>query len=163
MYNFHVDGLNWPTEDINELISRMEEQIPEGDTETFEYRASRLDWDKISFAGYSMEDCLEMWTQMSKRIRRYRILSEMLADARQWAKKPWTNFSRGSRKVSKIIWKPYAKFFLNGRLKCFSLQNKHPDMPTKPLSAYMLYYLEQKDKVISENKGVDLMQVKYIG
>ncbi|KAL0267845.1 UNVERIFIED_CONTAM: hypothetical protein PYX00_009999 [Menopon gallinae] len=132
------DASDWPKEDINELISRMERQIPEGDTQKFDYRASRLDWDKIAFADYSKEDCVEMWNQISKKIRRYRILSEMLTDAKEWAKKPWTNFYRGSKK------------------------NRHPDMPMKPLSAYMLYYLEQKDKVISENKGVDLMQVSRI-
>lgn len=32
-------------------------------------------------------------------------------------------------------------------------------MPPRPLSTYMLYYLEQKDKVVKENPGMEMTQV----
>lgn len=35
-------------------------------------------------------------------------------------------------------------------------------MPTRPLSTYMIYYLEHKDKVAKENPGLEMTQVSKI-
>ncbi|KAK6619621.1 hypothetical protein RUM43_012378 [Polyplax serrata] len=129
---------DWPESDYTELIRRMEAQIPPKDNQKFNSRAAKLDWSKIAFGYYSPEECMEVWLTVCKRIRRYRILSEILHDAREWVTKPWTNFYRGPKK------------------------NRHPDMPPRPLSSYMLYYLEQKDKVAKENPGMEMTQVSKI-
>lgn len=81
----------------------MEAQIPPKDNLKFDSRAAKLDWTKIAFRDYSAEECMEVWLTISKRIRRYRILSEILQDAREWVTKPWTNFYRGHKKVIFII------------------------------------------------------------
>lgn len=37
--------------------------------------------------------------QIQKRIRRFRLLSEVVQDAKEWISKPWTSFYRGSKTV----------------------------------------------------------------
>lgn len=77
----------------------MEAQLPAKDNLKFDSRAVKLDWNAIAFADYSASDCHDVWNRISKRIRRFRLLSEMLSDAKDWVTKPWTNFYRGSKKV----------------------------------------------------------------
>lgn len=77
----------------------METQIPPKDNQKFHSRAAKLDWSKIAFGDYDAHECYEVWLAISKRVRRFRILSEILQDAREWVTKPWTNFYRGSKKV----------------------------------------------------------------
>jgi hypothetical protein len=36
-------------------------------------------------------------------------------------------------------------------------QNRHPDLPRRPLSTYMLFYMEKKDKVARENPGLEMV------
>ena len=40
-------------------------------------------------------------------------------------------------------------------------QNRHPDMPRRPLSTYMLFYMEKKDKVARENPGLEMVSTNY--
>jgi len=44
----------------------------------------------------------------------------------------------------------------NMNVSCLS-QNRHPDMPRRPLSTYMLFYMEKKDKVARENPGLEMV------
>ncbi|KAJ9586872.1 hypothetical protein L9F63_019554, partial [Diploptera punctata] len=37
--------------------------------------------------------------------------------------------------------------------------NRHPDLPRRPLSTYMLFYLEKKDEVAKENPGMEMTAV----
>lgn len=36
-------------------------------------------------------------------------------------------------------------------------QNRHPDLPRRPLSTYMLFYMEKKDRVARENPGLEMV------
>jgi hypothetical protein len=38
-------------------------------------------------------------------------------------------------------------------------QNRHPDLPRRPLSTYMLFYMEKKDKVARENPGLEMVSI----
>jgi len=38
-------------------------------------------------------------------------------------------------------------------------QKQHPDMPSRPLSTYMLFYMEKKDKVARENPGLQVVSI----
>lgn len=42
-------------------------------------------------------------------------------------------------------------------LSIFVLQNRHPDLPRRPLSTYMIFYLKKKDKVLQENPGLEMV------
>lgn len=55
---------------------------------------------QIAFKSYSPLECKTVWCGVAKKIRRFRVLKEMIADARQWANKPWTNFYSGNKQVS---------------------------------------------------------------
>jgi hypothetical protein len=41
-------------------------------------RAKKLDWEKIRFDELSAEDCQKYWYYIQERIRRFRILSELI-------------------------------------------------------------------------------------
>ncbi|KAE8744875.1 hypothetical protein FOCC_FOCC008516 [Frankliniella occidentalis] len=129
-------GTEWPQADLLELFNRMENHIPNNDALSFPTRADRLDWDEIAFNNYQPGDCKKTWTEISKKIRKFRLLREVLGDAREWARKPWTNF--------------------------YSKQNLHPDMPRRPLTQFMVYYMEKKDKVAAQHPNLNLMRVSQI-
>ncbi|XP_049858540.1 nucleolar transcription factor 1-A-like isoform X1 [Schistocerca gregaria] len=130
---------DWPEADLMELMKRMENNIPAKDNLRYDSRAEKLNWDEISFGNYSAGECKEVWFKIQKRLRRFRILKELLEDAKSWVSKPWTHFYRSQR------------------------QNRHPDLPRRPLSTYMLFYLEKKDKVAKDNPGLEMTNVsKYI-
>ncbi|KDR16195.1 Nucleolar transcription factor 1 [Zootermopsis nevadensis] len=131
----NVDIPDWPEADLMELMKRMEKDIPQKDSLRFDSRADKLNWDNISFGGYSAEQCKEMWGKIQKRLRRFRLLREVLEDAKTWVSKPWTNFYRSQK------------------------QNRHPDLPRRPLSTYMLFYMEKKDRVARENPGLEMTGV----
>ena len=42
------------------------------------FRAKKLDWEKIKFDDMSADDCQKYWFYIQERIRRYRILSELI-------------------------------------------------------------------------------------
>ena len=74
------------------LLNRIELQLPKDDHVKYDSRARKLDWDQIKFKDYSAEDCKKYWEHIQARIRRFRILQEMIPDARAWLNQPWTNF-----------------------------------------------------------------------
>lgn len=69
---------------------------------------------QISFGVYSAEQCKEMWGKIQKRLRRFRLLREVLEDAKAWVSKPWTNFYRSQKQVKNCFWDfKYWKNFLS--------------------------------------------------
>jgi upstream-binding transcription factor len=79
-----------------------------------------------------------MWQKVSMRQRRYRLLQEVIDDAKTWIEKPWTNFYRSVK------------------------TNRHPDMPKRPLSTYMMFYMEKKDRVSKEYPNLEMVSnVKF--
>jgi len=94
-----IDMPDWPEADFSELLRRIEDQLPAKDNLKFDSRAAKLDWNVVQFNDYSASECFDVWSRISKRIRRFRTLNEMLTDAKDWVSKPWTNFYRGTKKV----------------------------------------------------------------
>ncbi|KAJ8893147.1 hypothetical protein PR048_005730 [Dryococelus australis] len=134
-HNCPDDVPDWPRCDLLELIKRMDSNIPVKDSLSYNCRAEKLNWDMIAFSDYSAGQCKEMWTRIQKRVRRYRLLREVLVDAKDWVNKPWTHFYRSQK------------------------MNRHPDLPKRPLSSYMLFYMERKDEVVRQNPGLDMTSV----
>ncbi|XP_063234942.1 upstream-binding factor 1-like protein 1 [Bacillus rossius redtenbacheri] len=126
---------DWPYDDFLELINRMSANIPEKDSLSYSCRAEKLNWDEIAFGGYSGDECKETWGKIQKRIRKFRLLREVLEDAKDWVSKPWTNFYRSEK------------------------TNRHPDFPKRPLSSYMMFYMEKKDEVARQNPGLDMTSI----
>nr|CAD7602160.1 unnamed protein product [Timema genevievae] len=126
---------DWPEVDLVDLMKRIEANIPQKDNLRYDSRAEKLNWEEISFGNYSATECKEMWMRIQKRVRRFRLLKEVLEDAKLWVSKPWTNFYH-SQKL-----------------------NRHPNLPKRPLSTYMIFYMEKKDKVSKENPGMNMTAV----
>lgn len=94
------DFLNgWTKEDLQELFKRMKEAIPRNDSLKYNSRVAKLDWEKIKFGKYTAEECQTRWKTIEKKLRGYRILSELLTDASDWLEKPWTDFYQSGKKV----------------------------------------------------------------
>ncbi|GLH14404.1 High mobility group protein D, partial [Gryllus bimaculatus] len=133
------DFPDWTPNDLLELMKRMERAIPASDMLTYQSRLQKLDWDMVSFGCRSAQECKDTWMKVQARVRKFRLLRELIEDGKAWAAEPWTHFYR-SRK-----------------------QNRHPDMPRRPLSSYMLFYLATKDKVAKEHPGLEMTEIsKYI-
>ena len=124
-----------PAELLNAMIDRVEGQLPKDDVVKFDSRAKKIDWNKVAFEGMDAAECKKWWHYIQERIRRFRIMAEMMADARTWVQQPWTNFYKSKD------------------------HNRHPDMPKKPLSMYMLFYSEMREEVLKTNPKMSMPEV----
>merc|ERR1719282_344302 len=127
-----------PKDDLQILLNRIEMQLPKDDHVKYDSRARKLDWDQIKFKEFSAEECKKYWEYIQARIRRFRILAEMIPDARTWLSQPWTNFYKSKD------------------------HNRHPEMPKKPLSMYMLYYSERREQIQKEHPQLSMPDVAKI-
>jgi len=127
-----------PTEDLHILLNKIELQLPKDDHVKYDSRARKLDWEQIRFKEHTAEECRKYWEHIQARIRRFRILAEMIPDARIWLLHPWTNFYKSKD------------------------HNRHPEMPKKPLSMYMLYYSERREAIQKENPVLSMPEVAKI-
>ncbi|XP_050314421.1 nucleolar transcription factor 1-A-like [Anthonomus grandis grandis] len=126
-----------PKEDQLLLAQRIEEFIPEGDTKSYTYRLQNIDWSKIAFRNYSLEDCQKVWGLLLKKVRHYRLLSEITHD------------------IKNVI-ELYD-------MKKSKKTNKHPEMPKRPLSSYFLFYIRKRDKVRREHPNIEAIELnKFI-
>ncbi|XP_076361055.1 nucleolar transcription factor 1-like isoform X2 [Tachypleus tridentatus] len=69
--------------------------------------------------------------QVMTRLRRFRTLTDMVNDAKEWVKHPWSSFSS-------------------------SKKQKHPEMPKKPLTPYFRYFLEKRQKYSREHPDMSM-------
>merc|ERR1719282_1638954 len=127
-----------PKDDLQILLNRIEMQLPKDDHVKYDSRARKLDWEMIKFKEFSAEECKKYWEYIQARIRRFRILAEMIPDARTWLSQPWTNFYKSKD------------------------HNRHPEMPKKPLSMYMLYYSERREQIQKDNPNLSMPDVAKI-
>uniref|UniRef100_A0A3B3T8L4 Upstream binding transcription factor n=1 Tax=Paramormyrops kingsleyae TaxID=1676925 RepID=A0A3B3T8L4_9TELE len=124
----------WPKEDLLKLLDCMKEKLPQNDLSRFKTMESRLDWDKVAFGPYSGETCKQKWQAVSREVRKYRTLSEMIVGAEDFIKNP-----QRSRRAQ-----------------------RHPDFPKKPLTAYLRFFMEKRAKYAKlhpELSNMDLTKV----
>merc|ERR1719510_31195 len=127
-----------PKEIMSKLLDNIEAQLPREDHVKYDSRAKKLDWEKIRVDGYNSEQCKKLWYYVQDRIRRFRIMAELIPDARTWISQPWTNFYKSKD------------------------HNRHPDMPKKPLSMYMLFYSEKREEILRSNSQLSMPEVAKI-
>ncbi|XP_048859146.1 nucleolar transcription factor 1-like isoform X2 [Brienomyrus brachyistius] len=124
----------WPKEDLLKLLDGMKGNLPQNDLSRFKTMESRLDWDKVAFGPYSGDTCKQKWQAVSREVRKYRTLSEMIVDAEDFIKNP----QRSKR------------------------TQRHPDFPKKPLTAYLRFFMEKRAKYAKlhpELSNMDLTKV----
>ncbi|XP_014246680.1 nucleolar transcription factor 1-A-like isoform X2 [Cimex lectularius] len=135
--DIYFDG--WTKADVAELIRKIDAVVSNKDTLKYSSRVEKLPWDQIKFGTYTAADCKEKWKSIEKKIRGYRILKEILEDAKVWIDQPWIDFYRGGKK-----------------------KNRHPEMPKKPLTSYMLFYMAKKAKIAEEHPGLGMTQLSKV-
>ncbi|KAL3274365.1 hypothetical protein HHI36_015763 [Cryptolaemus montrouzieri] len=127
---FGKKEITMPQNDLLELLRRMEVLIPANDSLSYRSRTEKLNWDDIAFSHYSVSDCKGTWELLKKKIRRYRVLSEVLTDAKEYVTNP--------PKTKRIMF---------------------PGMPPKPLSSYQLFYRKKKPSLLAETPGLDIGEI----
>jgi upstream-binding transcription factor len=103
------------------LLNQIEKILPDNDAKTYTSRVNVLKWEevsltnyysigmyctssnlqifyfKVAFKHYSAEDCKARWVFIQEHLRHYRVLTELVHDAREWLEHPWHNFNSGSK------------------------------------------------------------------
>ncbi|XP_072425724.1 upstream binding transcription factor, like isoform X2 [Chiloscyllium punctatum] len=124
----------WSKEDVQCLLDRIKSLIPEGDCMKYKTTESHFNWEKVAFGPFTGEMCRLKWLKLASEIRKYRTLSELLADAVEFVKNPY--------KGKKL--------------------KTHPDFPKKPLTPYFRFFMEKRAKyakIHPEMSNLDLTKI----
>uniref|UniRef100_A0A8C1AIU0 Upstream binding transcription factor n=1 Tax=Cyprinus carpio carpio TaxID=630221 RepID=A0A8C1AIU0_CYPCA len=124
----------WEQNDLLKLLDAMKVNLPEKDLAKYKTSESHLDWEKVAFNSYSGEMCKQKWHEVSREIRKFRTLSELIVDAQDYVKNPY--------KGKKL--------------------KKHPDFPKKPLTPYFRFFMEKRAKYAKlhpEMSNLDLTKI----
>uniref|UniRef100_A0A8C6CZQ5 HMG box domain-containing protein n=1 Tax=Moschus moschiferus TaxID=68415 RepID=A0A8C6CZQ5_MOSMO len=106
---------------------------------TFKMTQSVMDWGKVAFKDFSGEMCKLKWLELSYNLRKFRTLKELVLEAKENVNNP-----SKSRK-----------------------HKKHPDLPKKPLTAYLRFFKEmrlqylQKHPKMSNQKLTKVLSEEY--
>ncbi|XP_066269409.1 nucleolar transcription factor 1-like [Branchiostoma lanceolatum] len=123
----------WNLDTTKELLDRIGKVLPPDDMVKFKTREERMDWADVAFGGFTGEQCKEKWQKISNEIRKFRTMSELIADAKEWLKNPFDN----KKKPEKL----------------------YPDLPKKPLTPYFRYFLEKRKKYAEGHPEMDTVEV----
>ncbi|RXN12783.1 nucleolar transcription factor 1 isoform X1 [Labeo rohita] len=124
----------WEQDDLLKLLDAMKVNLPEKDLAKYKTSESHLDWEKVAFNSYSGEMCKQKWQEVSREIRKFRTLTELIVDAQDYIKNPY--------KGKKL--------------------KKHPDFPKKPLTPYFRFFMEKRAKYAKlhpEMSNLDLTKI----
>ncbi|KAK1877739.1 Nucleolar transcription factor 1 [Dissostichus eleginoides] len=124
----------WAQDDLLKLLEAMKLALPQKDLTKYKTSESHLDWTKVAFNSFTAEMCKQKWSEVSKEIRKFRTLTELIFDAQDYIKNPY--------KGKKI--------------------KKHPDFPKKPLTPYFRFFMEKRAKYAKlhpEMSNLDLTKI----
>uniref|UniRef100_A0A7N6B4P5 HMG box domain-containing protein n=1 Tax=Anabas testudineus TaxID=64144 RepID=A0A7N6B4P5_ANATE len=124
----------WAQDDLLKLLEAMKMALPQKDLTKYKTSESHLDWQKVAFNSYTADMCKQKWQEVSKEIRKFRTLTELIFDAQDYIKNPY--------KGKKI--------------------KKHPDFPKKPLTPYFRFFMEKRAKYAKlhpEMSNLDLTKI----
>ncbi|XP_049824769.1 nucleolar transcription factor 1-like [Aethina tumida] len=112
---------NWPIEDILTLIDNIESYITQH--KILSTRIGRHAWAKLKFNNHTEDDCKYVWSLLYGKLRKFRLLSEVLVDARN-----------------------YIKFYQNnpGYELDLKITEKRPKKPPSPFTFYVLSEKERQ-------------------
>ncbi|XP_007539207.2 upstream-binding factor 1-like protein 1 [Erinaceus europaeus] len=122
-----------------ELLKRIEDIIPANDKQAFKTTQSKMNWQKIAFKDFSGEMCKCKWLQISYNLVKYRTMRELVLDAKESTEKSYKMVKR----------------------------KRHPDLPKKPLTAYLRFFKEQRHQYsqmypkLSNQELTKLLSEKY--
>ncbi|CAL8342490.1 unnamed protein product [Arctogadus glacialis] len=124
----------WAQDDLFKLLELMKIALPLKDVTKYKTSESHLDWEKVAFSSYTADQCKQKWSLVSKEIRKFRTLTELIFDAQDYIRNPY--------KGKKL--------------------KKHPDFPKKPLTPYFRFFMEKRAKYAKlhpEMSNLDLTKI----
>lgn len=127
----------WTVDELNQLVTNLSTCLPKTDSTKYSTQIDKLDWEKVKFSTYTASQCKEKWSQVMTRLRRFRTLTDMVVDAKEWVKHPWSSFTNTKKQ-------------------------KHPDLPKKPLTPYFRYFLEKREKYSCEHPEMSMTDLAKI-
>ncbi|CAL8313532.1 unnamed protein product [Gadus morhua 'NCC'] len=124
----------WSKEDCVALLERIRGILPDLDSMKYKTTESHFDWEKVCFGSYTSDMCKQKWHKVSTEVRKYRTMTELLADAMEFVKNPY--------KGKKL--------------------KTHPEFPKKPLTPYFRFFMEKRAKyakIHPEMSNLDLTKI----
>lgn len=117
-----VRSVPWPNEDLIELTVKIENCIPETDENSYETRLQKIDWEDVSFKTHSVKECKDVWNLLIQKVRKFRLLKEILNDVRAVLQHP-----RNSKTI------------------------KHPSKPKRPKTVFAIFIHKNRLRIKNEN------------
>ncbi|ESN93172.1 hypothetical protein HELRODRAFT_89270 [Helobdella robusta] len=118
----------WNDAELKLLFEQIQSNLPPHDKKNYLKMVKKIDWSKIKVSTYTPTECQEQWTSVTKKLRKFRTTSEMLADAYEWMKDPRRRFAN------------------------------HPELPKKPLSPCFQYINCQRNKFLKHNPDKTIIE-----
>ncbi|XP_056267068.1 nucleolar transcription factor 1-B-like [Pseudoliparis swirei] len=125
---------DWTKEDCLTLLERIRSLLPDDDAMKYKTTESHYDWDKVGFGRFTGDVCRHKWHKVSSEVRKYRTMTELIADAVEFVRNPY--------KGKKL--------------------KTHPDFPKKPLTPYFRFFMEKRAKyakIHPEMSNLDLTKI----
>ncbi|XP_074656930.1 nucleolar transcription factor 1-like [Tubulanus polymorphus] len=130
----------WQKEDVTELLDRILKALPKNDHLQMKTQCEKFKWEDISFGEHSAEECKAQWLMLSKRIRRFRTLTEMATDAAQ-------------------MMNEYGVISANKK----QLKHRDPDCPKRPMTPFFRYYMDHYKRLKEHNPDMSAPEMtKYL-
>lgn len=60
--------LDWPEAEIEELLQKMQSQLPKNDQQNFRKRMNKLDWANLTVGEHSSEECRAQWEKIQSNV-----------------------------------------------------------------------------------------------
>lgn len=130
-----VASLTWSVDELGQLVSNLAQCLPANDLVKYTTMVEKVDWEKVRFGSYTAAQCKEKWAQLMQKLRRYRTLTDLVGDAREWLKRPWLPGNGTARR------------------------QRHPGLPKKPLTPYFRFFLEKREKYSRENPELSMTEL----
>ncbi|RZC32331.1 HMG box domain containing protein [Asbolus verrucosus] len=118
----YKNNISWTDAEMLQLISKIEESIPNDDCLSYVSRLEKIDWNDITFKTHSVQECQQVWSTLLKQVRKFRLLREIVVDMKDWVKAPKPSPAKN--------------------VVC-----RHPDKPKQPFNSYMLFVSEKRSEV----------------
>ncbi|BFZ11146.1 hypothetical protein BsWGS_14185 [Bradybaena similaris] len=116
MSTTNVETSKWTVEEKKKLLNAVVEMGGSNNTKSYKTVESSLKWENIQVDGKSAEECKAMYQKLIGKVRRYRTMQEIIADALVHVDDP-------------------------GKLAF-----EYPDMPKKPPTVFSLFVMKRSKK-----------------
>lgn len=130
-----VASLSWSLEELGQLVGNLAQCLPANDLVKYSTMVEKVDWERVRFGPYSAAQCKDKWAQLMQKLRRYRTLTDLVGDAREWLKHPWLPGNGTARR------------------------QRHPGLPKKPLTPYFRYFLEKREKYAKDHPQLSMTEL----